>query len=247
MKTKNDFHFLLISWLISTAAIFGASFAFLHTVNDSQVFWYRVFWTAALNTIFWFGARGWFNIKTMRMVIVPSLSLVIGLTCFLSFVVMLLFALYPGFINIQHYHIAAQIILFTLSALVAVGLQVAVHYAVADTELPPNAAKSPFVLCDSLELLERSISSPTSVVDLNLAQNLKSLREKIRYSLQDSPKTRANSEYASFVGSVESLCTTTESTVSSGSPVDISELNAAIRKLITQVQVLSSSLARSGR
>jgi hypothetical protein len=245
MKIKNAFHFLLISWLISIVAIFGVSFALVHTVDDSQAFWYRVFWTAALNTIFWFGASGWFNIKSAGIAIVPSLSFVIGLTCLFSFGLMLFAAFQPTFLNIQHYHIAAQIVLFALSALISTGLQVAGHYAATDTVLPPNAAKSPLVLCDTLELLERSLSAHTSATDTKLAQNLKSLREKIRYSLQDSPKTRVNPEYVSFVGSVESLCATTESTVSSGLPADNLELNSAISKLISQVQILSSSMARS--
>jgi len=247
MKTKNAFHFLLILWLISTAAIFGVSFALVHTVSDTQAFWYRVFWTAALNALFWFGASGWFNIKSTRIAIVPSLSLVIGLTCLLSFSLMLFTAFHPTFANIHHYHIAVQIVLFALSALLAVGLQVAGHYAASGTELPPAAAKSPLVLCDSLELLERTLSATSGAGHKEIAQSLKSLREKVRYSLQDSPKTRVNPAYSTFIIEVESLCNTPElSTVSSGLPLGrIEEIKTIISKLTSQVSVISSPLTRS--
>lgn len=251
-KMKNNFpiKILILSYLISTVAIFAIAF-FIEPYNqDNNGFWYRVLWTEILNIIFWFGSSGWFAIgKSDKIAITPSTSIIITVVCILSFILMIIEYNSIDSSILRRYHIAFQIIIFTFCGLTLLASNLVMHYASSDIPIPENSAKSPSELADYLFSLENTL---VNIDDYDnkykaIIGKLKMLREKVTYSFQDNAKTRTNVEYMDFSTSIINFCNSFEnsSLESIKKTINIDNDLFELNRLINKIEIISSSIKRS--
>jgi len=247
MKKNNPIILLVLSYFISAAAIIAIAFFIAPNNQDNSGFWYRVLWTEILNILFWFGSSGWFAIgKSEKTAITPSISLIVTLVCFLSFSLMLIEYKLTDIEILHRYHIPLQIGLFVLCALLILGTNLSSHYASVGMDIPDDAAKSPNDLSDFLLSLEKTlIDIGDDSKNSSLVVKIKTLREKIKYSFQDTAKTRTNSEYIIFCKSVFGFCASLESSLASKEELKIDSLVSELIRFINNVDRVSSSIRRA--
>jgi len=240
----------VVSWAVATAAILGIAIVIAPTEGSSNFYWNRVFWTEILNAIFWFGKGGVLSIgsRTRIAALIPALCIVISTYCVISFCLMLIAALFQDISLISRYHLALQISLFAITTLISLVMLIAQNQALSGTVIPGNAFRSPLDLCDMLALIENNDSKPTVSPSITeLSKHVKMLRENIRYSLQNNPKTRVHSDYGVFVKDIEELCASIDINMQH-SDITTEALNALSSKIIqmkNRVDFLSSVIARS--
>ena len=198
MKFKNPLLLIFLSWLVSALTIIGVAFVFSpDTYIDG--FWYRVAWTEFLNILFWLGSSGWFveNKSNSGMAVTPATSFLTSVYCILSFVLMLVFYEEESIYGINKWHETIQIVLFGFYMLLMIRMQLVVHFADKDLVLSKDACMSPLDLAQKIRIFEKESSK-------DVARELKRLREKITYSLQDNNLIRTNEKYKKIVKNLTS-------------------------------------------
>ena len=193
MKFKNPLMLVFLSWLVAALTILGVAFVIS---PDTYIggFWGRVAWTGILNALFWIGGSGWFvdEKENSRMAITPVTSFLTSLYCVISFVLMLAFYHDESVYGLNNAHVVIQIVLLGVYAVLALRLQLAVHFADKDLIISQTAAISPQDLCQKIKNTEKTCAK-------DVAKELKKLREKIMYSLQDNNRVRTNEQYKKLV------------------------------------------------
>ncbi len=250
MKKNTSLMILILSWAITAVAILAIAFIIAPESGETNSFWYRVIWTECLAVIFWFGASGWFNIQSSsRVPILPSISVLFTLISLISFILMLIDYLYRDTEGFSKYHIAMQIGLFAFGCLVFLGINLANNYAKQDIDIQKDAAKPPAELVDYLMNIEKLIllNAGQDKADI-LIKNIKKLREKIKYTLLDTSKTRTNPEYKVFEDDIIALVNSSEE-IFSQQQVAISKeifdgLAFSINRLIIKVESLSTKIRK---
>lgn len=196
MKFKNPLLLVFLSWLVSALTIIGIA---LVISPDSYVdgFWYRVAWTEFLNVLFWLGNSGWFieNKNNSGMAVTPAINFFTSLYCIISFVLMLAFYEEESLYGMNKAHEIIQIIMFGVYALMMIRLQLAVHFADKDLLVSEKASISPLDLGQKIKKFENNCPK-------DVAKELKRLREKITYSLQNNNRIRTNEKYEKFVKNI---------------------------------------------
>jgi len=245
MKKNNPIIILILSYFISASAIIGIAFFVAPSSQDNSGFWNRVLWTEILNIIFWLGSSGWFTIgKSEKIAITPSMSLMITLVCFSSFILMVTEYKFTDNEILHKYHIAFQIGLFAICGLLILGVNLTSHYAGVGMDIPADAAKSPNDLSDYLLSIEKTW---TEIGDENLIIKIKTLREKVKYSFQNNEKTRTNPEYVSFCTTILAFCNSFENPEISKENIskNTKNINLELSRLISNVERISSCIRRA--
>ena len=192
MKFKNPLLLIFLSWLVSALAILGVAFAIL---PDTYVdgFWCRIAWTEILNMLFWVGSYGWFieNKNNTDMAITPAISFLTSVYCVLSFIFMLAFYKDESVNGFNKWHETIQIVLCAFYVLLIIRIKLAGHFADKDLVLSKDAYVSPLDLAQKIKCFEQDSQK-------ELAKELKKLREKITYSLQNNNRIRTNEQYKKF-------------------------------------------------
>jgi hypothetical protein len=206
-----------------------------------------VLWTEILNIVFWFGSSGWFSIgRSEKTAITPSMSLMITFVCVLSFILMLTEYKFTDIDILHKYHFAFQIGLFAICGLLILGTGLTTHYASAGMSIPADAAKSPNDLSEFLIGLEKTlIDIGNDNKNTALISKIKTLREKIKYSFQDTAKTRTNSEYIIFCKSIFDFCFSLESSLASKKQLKTDSLISEIIRFINNVDRISATIRRA--
>jgi len=207
MKSSIPRIILYLALAISFIGIIAIAIVIAPHGDHVGKFWYGVAWSECLNLCFWFSLLTWTSqSKPLNFSGIPSLSIIVTCTCLASFSLMIV-----DYVNassfLHKYQIALQIILITFSILICLGIFLANHFARVDLGMQTNVAVSPLDLATILATIEKKIISiDDSDSSKFLASNIKTLREKIKYSFQDTAKTRSNFVYKEFSLSIYELC-----------------------------------------
>lgn len=196
MKKNKVFTLLFLSWLVVALAIFGIAAVLAPDVNSAG-FWWRVMWTQVLNLVFWGGSIGWFteDNDSTSMGVTPAVSLVSSVYVAISFLVMVLFYSSEVAGGISDAHLIIQIVAFVVAALIILRLGVAVHFTNKDLVIQKDAAISTLDLAQKIKSVEVDAAKTVAV-------ELKRLREKVVYSLQNNNRLRSSKAYKDFVENV---------------------------------------------
>jgi hypothetical protein len=238
---------LILSCLISAFAILAISFFIGPKDGDTSTFWYRVAWTEILNIIFWFGTSNWFITDSSKSAITPAISVFTSILCFISFGLMLIEHKFTDIDFMHNYHIAMQIGLFAFYILLVIGFNLAGHYGNYEMMIPADAAKSPSELSDYLFSIEKTLYNNPDQNVVNLATRIKNFREKIKYSFQDTAKTRMNSDYQELSSSTLNFCSSLEENLSDKkiSAEKINYFETESSNLINKIERIAAFLKRN--
>ncbi len=207
MKSSIPRIILYIAFAISFIAIITIAIVIAPHEDSVGRFWYGVVWSECLNLFFWFSLITWTSqSKPLNIIGIPSLSIIVMCTCLISFSLMIV-----DYMNasafLHKYQIVLQVILVTLSILICLGIYLASYYARVDMEMHTNLAVSPLDLSTILVTIEKKLISIDDLDSIQFfARNIKALRERIKYSFQDTAKTRSNSVYKQYSLSIYELC-----------------------------------------
>lgn len=196
MRIRNVRSLLVWSWLVAALAIVGIAFVISPAGADTG-FWGRVAWIEFLNLLFWFGNINWFSETTENtdMAITPAVNVIISTYCVLSFLLVIGFYSSEAEFGLSKAHLVIQIVMLAVCALLYLRLQMAAHFADKDLIISADAAVSPLELANEIKNVEDDFS-------VSVKKDLKTLREKITYSIQNTNKVRTTYEYRKFAADV---------------------------------------------
>lgn len=226
MKIKNTSFILLLSWLVSALAILGVGFVIQPSVYVNQ-FWYRVVWVEVLNLLFWWENSGWFteNKESTSTSFVPTISFFTSVYCIVSFILIVAFYEKEVVSRVDKIHLVMQILLFAAYSLFILRLQLSAHFADKDLSINTSAAISPMELGNQIKYVENDYSE-------DISKELKKLREKITYSLQNTNNIRMNNEYKNLVDSISSQISNQNITLEN------------VKKFIVSVETIRNNVKR---
>lgn len=201
-------------WAISALAILGTSTLLIAPEHRSQHFWYRVLWAQFLAALVWsviggFTSNGMLGRKAPRAEggIWPSFGLVVFTYASLSFALMLFHSYLPENDFLNRYHLASQIALSALAGTLCIFLAIARTAAAHGIEPIPEGIRSPPELAAMLKTEESRLTQGCKQNDSEgLTGALKTLRERIQYSLPHVGEIGTRPEYKTFSVAVESVC-----------------------------------------
>lgn len=199
MRIRNLSILHILSVLVSAITIVGISIL-IKPVNAGVDFWYRVIWVEILNILFWYSSKGWFcdDRRSTDAAITPLNNNITTIYCIVSFFSMLLFAKVENSTSFNKWHLVIQLFLLALYILLILRIQLAAHFNDKGVVNSKNiiTEESPLVIADKIKMIEKRVNS------VDIKQELKTLREKLAYSLQDTLKTRSNMEYINLISDI---------------------------------------------
>ncbi len=196
MNKKNPMFLLGLSWFVAALAIFIIAVVVRPDVYIDG-FWWRVAWIEFLNVLFWFGNSGWFvgYKKNATIALTPAVNLITSVYCVVSFLLIVGFWSDEAASGIRKIHLVIQVVLFALWALLMLRFLLAAHFADSGLEISDNAAMAPANLAQKIKSAETDYTGP-------VAQEIKRLRERIEYSLQNTNVVRTNHDYVNMVNDI---------------------------------------------
>ena len=208
---------IAISYIVLAIAIMLMPIVLIPKGSRSDYFWLRILWTEFLAFLVWCYFGGFFSIflskdQDSRRIgeIYPSLGIIVLVYAVVSFLLMILSISFEGNQTLNRIHISAQILITAIALITYVSLYLAIPTAESDAEPIPKGIKKPDELSALLfkneERLRSTFTSGTSSDDIrNLFEAIKSLREKIKYSLQHVGAIGQSEEYLQFTEEVLDL------------------------------------------
>jgi hypothetical protein len=208
---KNGLKIVLIAgWIILTIAILMIALFLIE--NRTSHFWQRVSWTVFLFTLSWWSISIFFisaidqKNQTARLGgIIPALSVTFLGYSFLSFITLILNIYYLSEKEIgSRLHIVIQIILVTITSLIVIFLLIS--HAGARSGIPPNQTKdiTPKTLASLLSSYENLL--PKNSITQDTRSQVKTLRETLAYSLNESDSLLGDPDYQEISIEVKQLC-----------------------------------------
>jgi len=186
--------------------------------NRSGYFWHRILWAEFLNIIVWAFQGNWVAIlfptrkDSKRLAgMFPALGIVIILYACASLALLVAHSWYPNYDILNRFHLPAQVIVAALALLTSIFMSYSPPAHSHDAEPIPQGVQSPSDL-GALLRAEEERFSPTSLKgnaqdeEKRLHDALKSLREKIIYSLPGAGAIGKNESYISFAKAVQIFC-----------------------------------------
>jgi len=210
----------IVGFITTGLAIISISVILVPAENRSEWFWYRIFWSEFLFLLNWAYFGGFFAIVFTNKSrgkssggIIPGVGIVIFFYSLLSLGLMLCHSWYPDFEFLNRLHFASQIFLTATTVILMVLIYYSFSLAETGTKSSKSAIKTPSQLGSMLFSEESEF-----IARINHIQNgfenqisiirdgLKSLREKITYSIPEYGNLGKNSDYIDFVVAIENFC-----------------------------------------
>lgn len=184
---------------LSTISVAGVLFPdHLATSN----FWLRVGWFVFLIFLNWFASTAIFVAANEKrsisglMGILPAVNIVVFVYSIVSSVLLLMSMMSDGAMAEPRYHLTTQIVMAAVAALLVLLAMIAATTAKTSRNAPIGEAIRPKILVQRLKSLEAALSSePDGGKAIHL---VKSLREKLSYSLPSETRCLGNLAYAAF-------------------------------------------------
>lgn len=201
-------------WAISALAILGVSTLLVTPEHRTPYFWQRILWAQFLAALVWafvggFVSNALLGRKAPRAEggILPAFGFVVTAYAALSAILMLLHAFVPENDFLNRFHLAGQIVLMALAGTVCVFLNISRTAAAHGIEPMPDGVRSPAELGALLRAEESRLVQGGKQNDAeSLASVLKTLRERIQYTLPHVGEIGTRSDYKVFAAAVEKVC-----------------------------------------
>ena len=229
--------------------------------DRSQYFWYRVLWTDFLAALIWayvgcfLSVAGPNRLSRRFAGVVPAHGFVIVTYAVLSFALMLGFAWLDPSEPPSRPHMALQVVLAAILVILSSLLVLpALSASNRQDTTPSETAYPPFHLASQIRSEEDRFATPfatptggavTGDLERSVHQALKTLRERILYSLEGISGVEGDSHYMEFAERVMRLCRAFSTvTVPLRTPSEIQDQMKEIQSLIRMTGTLGQSLKR---
>jgi hypothetical protein len=243
-----------VGFTTTSLAIIVVPLVLVHAADRSEYFWWRIAWADFLAILAWSSLGGLvYASKAVRSMpriagVAPAYDLVILPYAVLSSALLVGFAWLDPTDGPNRIHMAVQVVLLASVIIVAALLYLAAHFAAirspqdARMDHGTRSVRHPFDLAAQLRSEEDRFATPgssgaISEVDRNLHQALKSLREKITYSLEGVAGVEDDPEYGKLADRVASVCCSL-STIQTGG-----RSSAEADAMVREVQLLGRMVA----
>jgi hypothetical protein len=218
LKTSAISKASVVGFLITAITIAVLPMLIVQPENRSEYFWQRILWTEFLAIIFWVFQGNFIAVvfptgKDSKGLagMLPSLGIVITFYTTASLILLLVHAWYPNNEVLNHFHLPAQVVIAAIALLTSIFLTYSLPAPGYDAEPIPRELKSPSELGMLLHT-EEDRFSPSGLKGniqdevISLYNAIKSLREKLIYSLQGVGAIGTNQNYIGFVKDVQTFC-----------------------------------------
>ncbi len=201
-------------YAITAIGIFGIGLLVVPTESRSNLFWPRMLWTEFLALLIWFSLTAFFRNaalgredKNRVMGILPATQMILVIYAALSFLLMITHSHMQETGLGNRMHLMLQIGLAAVTGILFVFLNITSAAAGHGLEKTFAFGMSPAELCASIrEQEERIHGFPKLPSSTQMERSLKSLREKIHYSLPAVGQLGASSAYREFSQEVQAAC-----------------------------------------
>lgn len=236
----------LIGFVVTCITIVLVPLLLNDPASRSVYFWQRIVWTEFLAALIWAYIGGFFSLiipknRSIRGLggVLPALGIVIFFYSISSFIMMMIAAYFP---QINYLNMASQIYRAAGLIVVIIFLFFSWISGMADTNAIPEGVRSPKDLIIALQSQENALLSQQSFLISKdhkdkvalLINSLKSLREKIQYSIPHVGKIGSDNKYVAFSNDVIHLCETCSAL--NVQAIDIERIQSDIK----QISVLNS-------
>lgn len=253
MKRNNNAfkYYLIAGWLVTAIAILSIAPLIIPEESRSSYFWLRVIWSEVLCFLFWGGASSYFfiaakqNDSTTRFGgITPTISIITTAYAALSFLAMVSHAYLANGDTSNRWHLIIQILLFAGTALTLVFLSISRAGATAGLSFDHSKAETPKTLHDLLAAHESALPNTSTTNRTRIA--LKSLRETIKYSFNESSQLSELQGYQTLCNDVKALCQSIED-LSGATEADASKITTigdTATSLLNKSKLISANQVR---
>lgn len=240
-------------WAISALAILGVSTLLVTPEHRSPYFWHRILWAQFLAALIWafvggFVSNALLGRKAPRAEggISPAFGFVVTAYASLSAALMLFHAFLPENDFLNRYHLAGQILLMALAGTVCVFLNISRTAAAHGIEPMPDGVRSPAELGTLLKTEESRLQGDKQNGVESLAVVLKTLRERIQYTLPHVGEVGTRGDYKAFATAVEKVCqkVAANSRVTAPAENQTNALTREVSDLTLKVELIADSLKR---
>ena len=238
----------LTGYAITVIGVLGAGLLIIPEESRSNLFWPRMLWVAFLSLLTWGSLTCFLHGATLGredqkrvMGILPATQMTLVTYATLSFLLMIVHSLIPVSDSGSRIHLMFQIGLAVVSGITFIFLTIASVSAANGLENTFESGLSPAGLCALLKEQESKISSDSSAKSLE--KIIKSLREKIQYSLPAVGTIGSSSTYHDFSKAIRNVC----ADLLKQNDMNSSELKGyqeRFSELIRQVDGISSQTVR---
>lgn len=199
-KISKNMSFLFIaSWMVMAFAA-GLIALILQPDSFSMGYWLRIGWVEILIAIFFISSNWVFyrNKENAVVAISPSTEIITIIYCLGSFFVMLFFWTLEDNNEVKKIHLVIQIMALAVYLLLIIQIRLSSYHARVDMEGSDDGCKLPNYYVNTISVIEQS-SSP------EIQNELKKLREKMKYSLVNTEKIKHIKEYKDFTQELNDL------------------------------------------
>lgn len=208
----------IIGFIVTSITIISVPLILTEPALRSPHFWQRIAWTEFLAALVWAYIGGFFSLvipknRSIRGLgaVLPALGIIIFFYAASSFILMMIAAYFPQFSSLN---MALQLYRAAGLVIIVIFLFFSWITGVADSHPIPPGIYTPKELIISLQreekvlLSQRNLISSSEIVDKihALQISLKTLREKIQYSIPHAGRIGANNGYIDFSNAVNKLC-----------------------------------------
>lgn len=246
---RNQILGIALGWAATIAVIFAIPLIAIGVADRSPFFWYRILWTAFLATLVWASGGAFAMSATDRAVgrqqtagLLPAFGLVVISYSGTSFIVMLLLMLIEGSNSPSKANLVLQIVLAGTAGAFCSFLSLARSSSSDGLTTFPPGTPTPEALAMQVEAQEHRCKSMGTDAS-EVANELKQLRETIKYSLSRVGSIVSSDNYKIFAGKVVDLCTDL-SVAESGSAVGTGTRAGVIRALQREAKFIANNLKR---
>jgi len=238
----------IIGFIVTSITIISIPLILTKPTMRSPFFWQRIAWTEFLAALVWAYIGGFFSLvipknRSIRGLgaVLPALGIIIFIYTASSFILMMIAAYFPQFSSLN---MASQVYRAAGLVIIVVFLFFSWITGIADSQPIPQGIHTPKELTIYLQQEENALLSRRNLIDsseivdkINALQiSLKTLREKIQYSIPYAGRIGANNGYIDFSNAVNKLC-------EDCSNLDTQLLDGAeVQSLIQRASALSSEV-----
>ncbi len=252
MKTDNISKASIAGFLITAITVVILPLLVIPAEHRSEYFWFKILWVEVLAALAWGYLGGgiqsilYSSVKGNRSAaVIPALGLTVFSYIGLSLMILISSSFLPDNSWVHRYHVAFQVFITFLFLIINIGLYTSAVIASRDLKTFSPEVKTPQQLAVMLQSEESRLSSIAEVTkDIKVfMQSLKSLREKISYSLPSIQIVGDNPQYLDFVGQVNAFISAARN-CSDESAIEKNGLRDIAESLSRQVDVIAANTKR---
>jgi len=249
MKTDSISKASIAGFFITAITVVILPLLVIPAEHRSEYFWFKILWVEVLAALAWGYLGGGIQAVLYSAIqgdrsaaVIPALGITVFSYIGLSLMILLSSSFASDNSWVNRYHLALQIFITFLFLITNVGLYTTAVIASRDSKTFSSDVKTPEQLAVMLNAEESRLSGIAEVTkDVKVfIQSLKSLREKISYSLPSIQIIGDNPQYLNFVRQVNNFIDSAKN-CSDESAINKTGLRETAESLSRQVDVIAAS------